>query len=201
MISGINLLATRERSSDRLELRAYLQQLVGQPLLFLRFSYGDELTLHFGHPTHYASSKLAHMTKGSYVIGARASFWYLRTHMPPAIIAGESRPVSQAPRYRKQLTPEQVERADILKKDVRIVGVDAIILGTVTRSAYGFGLSLLLEDDASLLILPARRRGQNSRQRPVSDWEVFTPYGRYLSVGPGLRWSYLSSRTAAEASA
>jgi len=65
MISFVDLRATRERSADYLELRAYLQQLVGQPFLFLRFSYGDELTLHVGQPTQYRSSRLTHLARGS----------------------------------------------------------------------------------------------------------------------------------------
>jgi len=201
MISFVDLRATRERSSDYLELRAYLQQLVGQPFRFLRFSYGDELTLHVGQPTQYRSSRLAHLSRGSYVIGARASYWFLRTHVPPAIIVGDSRPLSYASKHRKPLTPEQVEKSELLRPGARIAGVDAITLGTGTRSAYGFGLSLSLEDSASLLVLPAPRLGRNRRQQLVADWEVFTPYERYLSVGPGLRWSYLSSRMATKAGA
>ena len=201
MIASVDLRATREQSSNHLELRAYLQQLVGQPFLLIRFSYGDELTLHFGQPRQYRSSKLAHLTKGSYIIGARASSWFLRTDSPPTVVIGTARPASFASKHLRPLTYEQVEESVLLRAGARVVGVDAIMLGTGRRSAYGFGLSALLEDGASLLVLPPPIVKRNSRSGHVADWEIFTPYERYFSVGPGLRWSYLTSRASKEASA
>lgn len=194
MISMVNLNTTRERSSDALELRAYLQQLVGQPLLFIRFSYGDELTLHFGQPLKYKSSKLANLSRGSYIIGARASFWLLRTHVPAAVVIGTSS-ASRLWSKHKSLTPEDVEESDFLRPGTRIVTADPFALTTGTRSPYGFGLSLLLEHGASLLVIPSRPSRRNHRRHRVADWEVFTPYDRYLAAGPGLFWSYRLSRT------
>lgn len=201
MISSVDLRGTRERSSNADELRAYLQQLVGQPFLWIRFSYGDELTLHFGQPRQYRSSRLARLTKGSYIIGARASSWFLRTNVPPTVIVGTSRPTSFTAKNLKPLTPEQTERSEFLTPGSRILAVDAINLGTGTGPAYGFGLSVLLEDSASLMVLPPATTKRNHGRQRVADWEVFTPYERYLAVGPRLCWSYLSSRTLAGASA
>jgi hypothetical protein len=141
------------------------------------------------------------LTKGSYIVGARASSWFLRIHSPPTVVIGTARPMSFASKHLRPLTHDQVEGSELLRPGARVVCVDAIMLGTGRGSAYGFGLSALLEDGASLLILPSPILKRNPRSDHVADWEVFTPYERYFSVGPGLRWSYLTSRASNEASA
>ena len=73
MLATVDLRGVQTRSADSELLQAYLQQMVGQPFLHFRFSYGDELNLHLGQPRPYSSPKLAHLVKGSYVLGARAS--------------------------------------------------------------------------------------------------------------------------------
>lgn len=197
MIALLDFRATLECSSDHTRLRTCLQQLLGQPFLLMRLSYGDEVTLHFGQPGRYRSSKLAHLTKGSYVIGARASSWFLKTDEPPTVLMGTARPMSIAAKNFKRLTPEQVETSNALRVGARIVCTEAIQLET-KESTYGFGFSAALEDGASLLIVPPRAPKKRARGNDVADWEVFTPHDRYLTVGPGLRWSYLPSRAADE---
>jgi hypothetical protein len=201
LIAVVDFRAARRRSSDHCELRAYLQQLVGQPFLLIRFSYGDEFTLHLGQPREYRSSKLSHLTKGSYVIGARASSWFLKAHRPPSVIIGTAQPMSKAAKHLKPLKPELLEASKLLRLGARIVCVDAITLGTGRRSAYGFGLSVLFEDETSLLILPSPTPRQRQRSSQIADWEVFTPYDRYCRVGPGLHWSYLPSRASNDGNA
>ncbi len=204
MISRIDLRATLQRSSDRAELQTYLQQLVGQPFLFLQFSYGDELTLHFGRlgqSSSTSSSSLARLSKGSYIIGARASSWFVTAQMSPYLLVARSQPASRAQKHFTQVTPEQLEASEFLRPGKRIVAVNTSTLGTRTRSAYAFGLSVLLEDDAALSILPSATSKRHHRKHEVADWEIFTPYERYFAVGPGARWSYLPSRTASQTSA
>src|SRR5579883_3104434 len=75
MIELIDLRAIRRECSDLSELNALLQQVVGQPFLFFRVSYGDELRLHLGDVKCYSSPKMQGRTRGSYIIGARASSW------------------------------------------------------------------------------------------------------------------------------
>jgi hypothetical protein len=192
MIGRVDPRSPRESSSDPLELRGYVQQLVGEPLLFLRVSYGDELTLHIGRPRQYRSRRMAHLTKGSYVIGARASLWFLRTQSPPTVVIGTTNLAASASRHLKPLTPEELESSDLMKPGTRILVADAITVGSGTERGYAFGMSLLLEDGASLTVLPS----PPLRSDDIADWEVFTPYERCLSVGPGLNWSYLPSHTA-----
>jgi hypothetical protein len=86
----------------------------------------------------------------------------------------------------------------MLTAGARILAVDAIQLRSGRRPAYGFGLSVVLEDGSSFLIRPPLALGAGSktrgRSREVADWEVLTPHGRYLRVGAGVQWSYLASR-------
>lgn len=195
MIASADLRATLERSSDHRPLRAYLQQLVGQPFLLLRFSYGDELTFHLGRPREYRSSKLAHLTKGEYIIGARTSSWFLKAGLTSTVIIGTARPIAVASKDLTPLTPEHVETTDLLRAGSRVICAEVIKVGTRARSAYGFGLLLLLEEGASLWIRPSPSLKRRTRPPEIADWEIFTPYDRYLSVGPGLHWSYMPSRS------
>jgi len=69
----------------------------------------------------------------------------------------------------------------------------------VLPSAGGFGLTLVLSDRSTLIILPAPPSPSDEGEEKMlvgddlADWEVFTPHDRYLRVGPGQRWSYRES--------
>ena len=58
-------------------LNGVLQSLFGLPFLFARRSYGDELKLHFGSERTYDHPKLEGLSRGSHVLGLRASRWRL----------------------------------------------------------------------------------------------------------------------------
>lgn len=192
MITFVDLRATRERSADHAELRAYLQQLVGQPFLFISFSYGDELTLHFGQTQSYDSPKLSHLRRGSYVIAARASSWFLSSQTSPSLVIGTEEPLSFSSQEAQPLAPQDLEAREVIKAGVRIVAVDAIRLKTSAKASYAFGLSMSLQDGTSAFVLPLPD-SDNDVVSGVADWEIFTPYDRFLTVGPELRWSYLDS--------
>lgn len=87
MLATVDLRGVQTESSDQVLLNAYLQQLIGEPFLHCRFSYGNELTLHFGQPREPQSKKLKHLVVGSFILGARASDWYLKTTTIPAVYA------------------------------------------------------------------------------------------------------------------
>src|SRR5947209_8597830 len=75
MIELIDLKETRCDRSDLSDLQNLLKQLVGQPFLFVRVSYGDELRLHLGDMQGYSNAKMQGRTRGSYIVGARGSSW------------------------------------------------------------------------------------------------------------------------------
>jgi hypothetical protein len=60
----------------------------------------------------------------------------------------------------------------------------------------GFGLSLGFSDQSRLMLRPLPAgldNGDPDDFPPVADWELFTPFKRYLRVGPGSKWAYLPS--------
>ena len=63
----------RQSSDDFAGLQAILAQLVGEPFRFVRVSYGDEPTLHFGDLKPARSPKLHKQPYGAFILGLRGS--------------------------------------------------------------------------------------------------------------------------------
>ena len=182
MLAMIDLRGEQTKSSDPIPLQAYLQQLAGEPFLHLRFSYGDELALHFGKAREYDSPRMKHRVKGSYILGMRASNWHLKSLSPSVLVIG----TAENDATTGSVTKEQLEAADFIRPGSIIVSAT---VRTMTSSiAGGFGLSLLLSDGSVFLVTP------EAIPSDLADWELFTPYERFLRVGPGLEWSYLSTQ-------
>jgi hypothetical protein len=187
MITAIDLTVEQLASSDRDELELLLTQLIGKPFLFFRVSYGDELTLHFGSPRPYPNPKLKGHTKGSFILGVRASIWFFQPRGRPMLLIGPDDVANIPPNRATKLDTKEIESGEYVKPG------SLILRATVVQKATGFGLELNLSDDSMLLILPVSTKAEESDDDEVADWEVFTPYNRYLRVGPGNRWSYLDS--------
>lgn len=192
MLQSIDLTGTQQANADLELLRAYLQQLVNQPFLHFRFSYGDELSLHFGSPRKYASKRLAHLSKGSYIIAARASNWYLSVTNPPTMIVGRSNMLAAAAST-MPVTKQQLESSTFVQKGARIVAMDAVAVSSATQSRSGYALTILLSDGTSLSIAPDVDEALGEDDN-IADWEIFTPYERRIVAGPGLQWSYSSTK-------
>lgn len=193
MLQSIDLSGTERESSDHQLLRAYLQQLANQPFLHFRFLYGDELSLHFGSPRSYASKRLKHLCKGSYIIAARASQWFLRVAEPPSIIVGAPDNSATAGNI-APISKQPIKTGKFVKQGARIVMADPILCSAAHGSCSGFALAILLSDGSSLLVRPDIDEPMNESD-DIADWEVFTPYERCVQVGPGLRWAYVNTRT------
>lgn len=196
MLGMIDVHDVRENSDDLAALRAFLQQIVGEPFLHARFSYGDELMLHFGAPSKLRAAKLAHLSEGSYIVAARASSWYLKTTRGSAVTVTSNGLASSDQDGAKRLTTEQIEGRQLIEPGARIVSATATAAGSESI-ATAFSCSLLLSDGSSLLIVPESDADNDFDDvtDDVADWEVFTPHERYLRVGPGRNWSYLPSRS------
>lgn len=195
MMQSVDLRGVEQKAADPFLLQAYLQQLIGQPFLHFRFSYGDELSLHFGLPRSYESPKMKHLVKGSYILGTRASRWFLRSEARPTVIFGGKEFEPQDGANLQSLSKKDLETADIMQRGARIVFASSIPFSFPFPGApvFGFGLSLSLSDGASILIAPESVETL-SLTETIADWELFTPYERLLRVGPGVQWSYLPSR-------
>lgn len=194
MLGTLDVRAVQEKSTDIAVLRAYLRQLVGEPFLQARFSYGDELTLHFGEARPSHSPKLVHRIQGSYIVATRASSWCLKAVSGPTLIIAMSDSRATVPQGFKSLTPEQVEANQLMTPGTSILAADVELMQSSETTA--FNCSLVMSDGSSLVIVPEIEAAtdREGTVNDVADWEVFTPHERYLRVGPGATWSYLPSR-------
>ena len=190
MLGTIDFRGTHQASDDGFMLEVAVQQLVGQPFLHFRFSYCDELTVHFGEAKAYSSPRMKHLTKGSYVLTLRASDWYLTAAGRPVLLLGGSEESDPAAQGITLLTPDAVERADYIKRGAIVTSV------IIPNHVNGFALSIAFSDGALLRVSPSgtQLRNTSDPNDDVADWELFTPYQRVLTVGPGWRWCYLPSR-------
>ncbi|MEB3338699.1 MAG: hypothetical protein VKJ46_14615 [Leptolyngbyaceae bacterium] len=169
----------------------YLKQLIDQPLLQLRFSYGDELTLHFGNPQQYSSPKLQHLVKGSYIIGARASPWLLFN--PDGIFLGYDEEKSEFQSISRRVNKQEIKtNVNLIQSGTLIDAADLFTIQDL-ENAWGFGLWLHLANGSLLLIIPNSGKEKILQDEEVADWEIFMPNNLYLRVGPGLKGSYLAN--------
>jgi hypothetical protein len=201
MVGVVDLKSTHESTTgDLAGLWVYLQQIVGEPFLILRETYGGELTLHLGAAREAASPKLRHRTRGSYVLTLRASNWSFVTGSQLALSLADPSTEPGLP-FGPSLAPDsfhpqQVELADLEKKPpiapgVRIESAKPFLVDFFS----GIGLFLVFEDQSRLTVRPSvdPSPGNKEDSPEIADWELFTPHGRYLRVGPGSRWAYLPS--------
>lgn len=91
------------------------------------------------------------------------------------------------------LTKQDLEGSSFVKQGARILAAEPIATNSDGQSPYGFALSLLMSDGSGLFIYP-NSDGPTQSDDDIADWEVFTPHGRCLEVGPGMRWSYIDAR-------
>jgi hypothetical protein len=186
----IDLKSEVKRSADLHFLEAMLGALAGQRCLKVELSYGEELMLHLGAAVPYSNTKLADETKGSWILGTRASRWSLFLSQPPLLIASNGQPLAQATNGATPETPpEEVE-----KKADPLIGCTVVVVKLEwplsQASAGGVGLVLEFSDGSRLTVLPD---DEADNKTPLADWELFTPYDMYLTCGPGPVWSYARS--------
>lgn len=181
MVETVDLTAVRPAGpGDPAGLRAYLQQLVGEPFLFAERSYGDELRLHFGEPRERARSRRPGQVRGSYVLGLQASGWVVKPGTGARVVfSSDAEPATDAP------------------PDLGLTAGTRLTAADPTRQPGGYGLALTFADGASLVATPsAEPDPADIDGPPVPDWELLTPHGRLLHTGPGLVWGYTDTGSA-----
>lgn len=167
-------------------LIALARQLLGEPLLFARRGYPDELKLHFGSPIEGVGPKGKPITRGSYVLGAVASAWTLKiSRLGGAIYSGEPSAPFSGPVTQPWLSPITEAKLD---ESLALLGGQSVVSVDVLAHPFGYALWLAMSDGSALTIAPTPEPA-----RDVPDWELFTPYNRFLRVGPGSEWAYLPS--------
>jgi hypothetical protein len=175
-------------------LLALARQLLGEQLLFARRGYPDELKLHLGTPVLGVGPKGKTLTRGSYVLSAVASAWTFKlARLGITIYSGDPFAPYSLPHQSSWVNPLSEEKLD---EYLASTGGVTVVAVEVFAHPFGYALSLALSDGSVLTILPtpdvvAQREGHELPAVP--DWELFTPYNRYLQVGPGPKWAYLPS--------
>ncbi|MFB2919027.1 hypothetical protein [Aerosakkonema funiforme] len=135
------------------------------------FSYGDELRLDFGEMSAYTHPKLAHLRKGSWQFGTRATPWVFKqgdrilTSSLPVDIDAEI---------------DEVE-IDAVKKVLQQLENKELINFVI--NARNISLTLLFEGDYKLILEPDLQDDSG-----LAYWELFMPPEQILTVGPGLFW-------------
>ncbi|HBI43338.1 MAG TPA: hypothetical protein DDY78_10850 [Planctomycetales bacterium] len=188
----IDLKSEVKQSADLHLLEGILGALLGQRCLKVELSYGEELMVHLGDPVPCSSPELADETKGSWILGARASRWTLLLHDPPVLIASNGQPFADAESAGHQETlPLEVEKRAEPLIGCNIVTAKAKCIFPEIPGCGGIALLLEFNDGSHLTVLPDDEADDD--ETPLADWELFTPYDMYLACGPGPVWSYARS--------
>lgn len=152
-------------------LQALLGQLVGEPFRFARVSYGEELTIHFGALRLGRSPKLKTKPYGVFILGLRGSSWVLNAGTEPVV------------------------PAQFVEPESRVV----VALPLSIRPMQAIGLQLVFADGSSFLVLPNPQEPDAADEESLpelADWELISLQG-FLRVGPGIKWSFETTRNSA----
>jgi hypothetical protein len=176
---------------DYSHLFALVRQLIGQPVLFGGMSYPRELTINFGTPVEFKGPRKSTFIEGSYVLGAVGSAWRVSSAPQGRSVVNNAGLYSPHPLPMVAITEAELEK--FLKQ----------ISGTTVRDVdiypgqMGYTLRIGLSDGSLIEVFPTPDHFEIGANDPIPipppDWELFTPYKRYLRVGPGLQWGYLPS--------
>jgi hypothetical protein len=182
MAGTVDLREVRESAAGDLDgLAGFAQQLVGQPFLFARPSYGDELTLHFGQLREPTSAKVKR-PRGSFVLTLRGSVWQIDPGAGSNLVLSDT--LTGTPLDLSALESHPPVTAGSLTVAVRPFA---------DPESGGFGLYLAFSDQSRVVIRPdvSDLITEADPDLPrLADWELFTPHDRVLRVGPGANWSY-----------
>lgn len=155
-----------------------LLRLVGEPFLFARRSYGDELVLYFGErradPPRVIKGREFRYEYGTYSLHLRGSAWVAQG----AAGTRDSSTIADGPR-------------DIELPTAAGARVTATIPFAVDRpDGVGFGLRVELSDGSTVVVVPtpddeaSATAPDGTPLPPLADWELHSPHGT-LVVGPG----------------
>lgn len=174
------------------QLYSFASQLIGEPILFGAISYPSELTIHFGKPVEFQGPKKTVLTEGTYVLNTVSSAWRIKS-------AQQGRTVLRYPDIVESWFPYPAATIsdDEVDSFLEKIGGAFVRDIDIAQLRHGFGLRLALTDGSTIEVVPMPDHFEINVNDPIPipppDWELFTPYERYLNVGPGTQWSYLPS--------
>src|SRR5688572_25629015 len=151
MTSVIDLRGIRQPSvGDLATLRSYVSQLEGQPYLFARVTYGEELNLHFGELQEFRSPKLRRREKGSYVLAVRGSAWCLHSFPEACLFLSGFSPAEAQPAPATNGRSQDLEKLTLFEPGARVLAADIF----TAHPHWGIELSLTLSDGSTFHIIP-----------------------------------------------
>jgi hypothetical protein len=185
----IDLSQEHEQSSDDLSgLHVHLAQLIGERFRFVRFTYGDESTLHFGDLEPARHPKLKGKLYGAFMAGLRASPWILKSGSVPLVVNGGVLLDASKAELGTPLDKRDLESRKIIEPGSLVLTAVPFLVQPVD----GFGLQLRFSDGSLLSVHPTIPEPDEPEEEglpELADWELFTPRG-LLSAGPGRKWSF-----------
>ena len=177
------------------QLAATARQLVGERVLFGSLTHPNQLTVHFGQPVPVKGPRGKSWTEGTYVLSSVGSAWLVKSVRQGKQVGdfhrarhGEVLAVGVAGMTEEQVGQFLAEMGGATVQELTILPVQD-----------GFRLNLLLSDGSLIVIIPTftdlevGTGEMDDLMVDPPDWELFTPYGMYLKVGPGFVWSYQPS--------
>lgn len=184
-IQQIDLTLPVDQADQVESLGSYLQLLTAEPFQFSRWSYGDELTLHFGELLNSTSAKRAGKKNGSYILRVRGSLWMLKS-AAGRMTLNLLREQIEVPEHAVAVTKDMLEIEPLIKPGSRVL--NAVPFKADLTGAYG--LQVLTSDGGVFVVLPDHEEEESGEDLPdLADWELFSPHG-LLSAGPGPKWSF-----------
>lgn len=192
----IDLRLARDPVSDELTgLDTHLSPLVGEPFRFVRVSYGDELTLHFGDLKPSRFPKLKNKMYGSYILGLCASPWVLKSGSEFVVVDAGVLGDPFTTSLGMPLSKVELESRPLIVPESRVLSATPLVV----KSIPAIGLQVRFSDGSTLLVLPTIQEPDEPEDEglpPLADWELLSPGGD-LKAGPGLEWSFEPSGVAA----
>ena len=193
MIAMIDLKKPRRTTqADVSDLGGILTQLIGEPFLFSRPGYANELTLHFGtsYPAEHPRLRAKGLECGSYILSVCASTWLLKSSTQSRLIV-EGLPVEPIAHWRRSINQNDDAKAALATNGLIPVGSSvAVVVPYEIEQAGGIALRLETADGSGVIVVPRPELDPETNQ-PIDfpDWELRTPAG-LARVGPGRQWTW-----------
>lgn len=179
--------------SDIRDLQSVIAQLIGEPFLFARLGYADELTLHFGTPrlAKHPRLRAKGVRYGSYLLGLCGSGWLIKSIPKDRLIIDDSQ-LELDPSLSnldEQAVRSVFAEGELFRADTPVIAAKPFEL----KKAAGIALRLETADGSGIVILPAPAGHDDDEldHDSLPDWELKTPDG-LLRVGSGLQWEWKS---------
>jgi hypothetical protein len=185
--------ASTKQNAD--QLAAIARQVVGERVLFGSLTHPNQLAVHFGQAVTVKGPRGRSWTEGTYVLSSVGSAWLVKSARQGKQVGDFHRAMrGEVPAVGGTgMTEEQVGQF------LAEMGGATVQELTILPDHFGFRLNLLLSDGSVIVVIPTFTHLEvgtgemDDLMVDPPDWELFTPYGMCLKVGPGFVWSYQPS--------